>query len=264
MPQSGQLLHHCRDEWGDLSVHQDAGRRMLCFGNTVEQSCIDIHQPARLCHHYTQVMMLGFLLAPTVRHCTLLGLGAGALAQAVLAHHSGCKIDAVEMRPKVVELAQTWFALPDDKRLRLHPKDAWEYLNHNPVPTDLILTDLYLGGGMNELQARQHFLAACRGALKPNGILICNYWLKSSLTSHALNEALQTVFDQQVVTLSIPDGNCIAFAFDGGIPRLHSKQFMQAAEALGKNMDIPLQKHARALLHENRQAFRYSHLIEQR
>jgi spermidine synthase len=201
-------------------------------------------------------MMLGLLLARETRHCTLLGLGAGALAQALLAHQPGCRIEAVELRPKVIELAQTWFGLPADRRLRLHTGDAWEYLNRRPVPTDLLLTDLYMGAGMNELQARQHFLAACRSALKPGGVLICNYWLKSSLTHHALNESLQTVFDRQLVTLSIPDGNCVAFAFDGGIPQLNTKRFIHAAEALGQTMGIPLQRHARALLHENRLAFR--------
>jgi precorrin-6B methylase 2 len=260
MPEIGPPLHLCHDEWGSLSVHQDADRRLLCFGNTIEQSCIDIHQPARLCHHYTQVMMLGFLLLKAPRHCTLLGLGAGALAQAVLTHQPDCRIDAVELRPRVVELAKAWFSLPDDRRLRLHVGDAWEYLNRKPAPADLMLTDLYMGEGMNELQARQHFLAACRSALKPGGILVCNYWMKSSLTHHALNEALQVAFDRQVVTLGIPDGNCIAFAFDGGIPRLHRKPFIQAAMELGERMAIPLRKHARALLHENRQAFRYAPL----
>ncbi|WP_199930351.1 spermidine synthase [Sedimenticola thiotaurini] len=258
MPHNGELLYHCRDEWGGLSVYQESNRRMLCFGNQIEQSCIDIHQPARLCHPYTQVMMLGFLLAPNATHCTLLGLGAGALVQAVLTHYALCRIDAVELRPRVVELAREWFALPEERRLRLHHKDAWEYLSHHPLPTDLLLTDLYVSDGMNELQAQQQFLAACRSALKPGGILVANYWLKSPLTSHALNEALQNVFDQQVVTLSIPDGNCIAFAFDAGIPRLHGKRFIQAAEVSGKLMDIPLQRHARALLHENRLAFRCS------
>ncbi|WP_428605032.1 spermidine synthase [Sedimenticola sp.] len=258
MPQTGPPLHQCRDAWGSLTVHEDAERRMLCFGNEVEQSCIDLRDPARLCHGYSQVMMLGLLLTKEIRYCTLLGLGAGAVAQALLAHQPGCRIEAVELRPKVIELAQTWFGLPDDRRLRLHSADAWEYLNRAPTPTDLLLTDLYMSEGMNELQARQHFLAACRRALKPGGILVCNYWLKSSLTHHALNESLQTVFDRQVVTLSIPDGNCVAFAFDGGIPRLSAKRFIQAAEVLGQTMDIPLPRHARALLHENRQAFRFA------
>lgn len=256
MPHSPPLLHHCRDEWGELSVREEAGRRMLCFGDSVEQSCVDMGQPQRLCHHYTRAMMLGFLLHPDVRHCTLLGLGAGALAQAILAHHPGCRIDAVEMRARVVELARDWFGLPDDPRLRLHIADAWEYLNRRPVATDLVLLDLYLADGMNELQARQHFLAACRSALKPGGMVICNYWTRSRLTHHALNEALQAVFGETVLTLGIPDGNCIAFAFDGPLPMLRERAFLHAAEALGREMAIPLQRQVRALLHENRLAIR--------
>lgn len=257
MSHTPPALHHCRDDWGELSVREDAGRRMLCFGDSVEQSRIEMRQPDRLCHHYTQAMMLGFLLHPAVRHCTLLGLGAGALAQAILAHHSGCRIEAVEIRPRVVELAREWFHLPDDPRLQLHVTDAWEYLNRGPVPSDLVMLDLYLPEGMNELQARQHFLAACRAILKPGGIVICNYWMKNRLTHHALNEALYAVFGESLMTLGIPDGNCLAFAFDGGLPPLRQKPFLQAAEALGKRMRIPLQRQARALLHENRQAIRY-------
>jgi spermidine synthase len=258
MATKGTKIHHCTDAWGDLTIHQDANRRMLCFGNDIEQSCIDIHTPQRLCHNYTQVMMLGFLLKNAPRHCTLLGLGAGSLAHAIFAHFPNCIIHAVEQRAQVVELAQTWFDLPQDRRLRLHIDDADRYLMTSPTPSDLLFTDLYLSEGMNELQAQEAFLARCRSALKPGGILICNYWLRSNLTSHALNQTLQSTFDQQVVTLSIPDGNCIAFAFDGGIPQLNPKLFIKAAEALGERLDIPLQRHARALVHENRQQFHFA------
>ncbi|MCW8906656.1 MAG: methyltransferase domain-containing protein [Sedimenticola sp.] len=249
-------LHQCHDDWGDLTVREDAGRRMLCFGDSVEQSCVDMLKPQRLCHAYTRAMMLGFLLHPEVRHCTLLGLGAGALARAILTHQPGCRIDAVEMRPRVVDLAREWFGLPQDPRLRLHLMDAWEYLNRRPATSDLVLLDLYLPDGMNQLQARQHFLAACRAILRPGGILVCNYWIKSRLTHHALNESLQAVFGDAVMTLGIPDGNCVAFAFDGGLPPLREKGFLQAAETLGRQMEIPLQRQARALLHENRQTIR--------
>lgn len=256
MPDTPSVLHRCHDEWGELTVRESAGRRQLCFGDTVEQSCIDMRRPEQLCHHYTQAMMLAFLLHPGAGHCTLLGLGAGALARAILAHHPDCRIDAVELRPSVVTLARDWFSLPDNPRLRLHITDAWEYLNRHPADSDLILLDLYLPEGMNELQARQHFLAACRSALKPGGMVVCNYWTKSRLTHHALNESLQAVFGETVMTLGIPDGNCIAFAFDGPLPTLRERAFLHAAEALGRKMEIPLQRQARALLHENRQAIR--------
>lgn len=258
MSAKGIKLHQSFDAWGELSIYQDANRRMLCFGNDIEQSCLDIHAPERLCHNYTQVMMLGFLLTTDPRHCTLLGLGGGALAHAIFAHFPGCTISAVEQRAQVVELAQSWFALPQDRRLRLHIDDADGYLMRSPVPAELIFTDLYLSEGMHKSQAQEAFLARCRSTLKPGGVLICNYWLRSSLTAHALNQTLQTVFDNQVVTLSIPDGNCIAFAFDGGIPQLNPRPFIEAAETLGERLNIPLQRHARALMHENRQLFRFA------
>jgi hypothetical protein len=57
----------------------------------------------------------------------------------------------------------------------------------------------------------------------------------------------------------MPDDACSVSA-----TRLHSRQLIRAAELLGKTMEIPLQKHAGALLHENRQAFRYSCLPDQK
>ncbi len=255
MALKGEKIYHCTDEWGAISVFQDAGMRYLSFGNDVEQSCIDINTPERLCHNYTQTMMLGFLLVKHPKECAILGLGAGSLAHAVLTHLPQCQINAVEQRERVVDLAQQWFLLPHSKRLDLHIMDASKYLAGSPTPADVMLTDLYFSDGMNELQAKQDFLASCRSALKPGGVLVCNYWLGNSLTSYALNQSLQDVFNQQVVTISIPDGNCISFAFDGGIPKLNQKRFIKAAEILGATMDIPLQRHARVLMHENRLQF---------
>ncbi|MCP4992477.1 MAG: spermidine synthase, partial [Gammaproteobacteria bacterium] len=70
MALKGKKIYHCTDEWGAISVFQDAGMRYLSFGNDVEQSCIDINTPERLCHNYTQTMMLGFLLAERPEECT--------------------------------------------------------------------------------------------------------------------------------------------------------------------------------------------------
>lgn len=257
MSSSGKKIFHCNDEWGEISVYQDVSRRYLCFGNEVEQSCIDIHTPERLCHNYTQAMMLGFLLMDKPQLCTLLGLGAGSLAQAVLAYQPQCRLIAVEQRVRVVEIARELFLLPESKRLKLYVDDAFNYLNSSPSPSDIILTDLYFADGMNELQAQEDFLAACRSALKPGGILVCNYWLGSGLTAHAMNQTLQAVFDLQVLSITIPDGNCIAYAFDQRIPKLNSKLFVNQAEALGGIMEIPLQRHARTLLRENRMKLRY-------
>jgi len=250
------IIHRCRDEWGVLNVVEASGRRYLSFGNEIEQSCVDMHRPARLCYSYTQAMMLGCLFEPTPRHVMVLGLGAGSLVQALLAALPGCRITAVEQRPRVVELAREWFGLPQDKRLKIAVCDAYDYLNTARQPADLIFTDLYVDTGMDDLQAQQSFLTACRMALKAGGLLVCNYWLGNPLTSLAMNQTLEATFEHAPISITTAEGNCLAFAFDGQPPRLDNKRFLKQAEGLGQLLDIPMLKHARTLIHENHRVFR--------
>jgi spermidine synthase len=256
MLKADNMIFRCRDEWGVLNVYEEADRRYLSFGNEIEQSCIDMNRPSRLCYAYTQAMMLGCLFEPTPRHVMALGLGAGSLVQALLTSLPDCRITAVEHRPRVVELAHEWFDLPQDKRLKIAVCDAYDYLNKARQPADLILTDLYLDSGMDDLQTRQGFLTACRLALNSGGLLIINFWLDNPLTSMAMNETLKAAFNHPPISMTTVDGNCLAFAFDGGPPRVNDSRFLKLAEGMGALLDIPLQKHARNLIQQNRQVFR--------
>jgi spermidine synthase len=256
MLRADNIIFRCRDEWGVLDVHEEAGRRYLSFGNEIEQSCIDISRPSCLCYSYTQAMMLGCLFEPAPRHVMVLGLGAGSLVQALLSSMPDCQVTAVEQRPRVVELAREWFDLPRTKRLKIAVCDAYDYLNKARQPADLIFADLFVDGGMDDLQAQQSFLTACRMALKPGGLLVVNYWMGQPLTSMAMNQTLEAAFDHPPISMSTVEGNCLAFAFDGDPPRIDNSHFLTLAARLGEFLDIPLQRHARTLLHQNRWVFR--------
>ena len=261
MLRTDNIIFRCRDEWGALNVHEEAGRRYLSFGNEIEQSCIDMSRPSCLCFSYTQAMMVGCLFQPTPQHVMVLGLGAGSLVQALLASLPDCRVTAVEQRLRVVELAREWFDLPRNKRLKVAVCDAHHYLNKAIKPADLIFADLYVDEGMDDLQAQQGFLTACRMALKPGGLLVVNYWLGQPLTSMAMNQTLQASFDHPPITMTTAEGNCLAFAFDGDPPRVDNSRFLKHAAGLGELLDIPLQRHARTLLHQNRWGFRNGSIL---
>ena len=248
------IIFRCRDEWGVLNVYEEAGRRYLSFGDEIEQSCIDMNRPSRLCYPYTQAMMLGCLFKPA-RQVMVLGLGAGSLVQALLASLPDCRITAVEQRARVAELAREWFDLPRLKRLRIAICDAYDYLNKGTQTADLIFADLFADSGMDDLQAQLSFLTTCRMALNPGGILIVNYWQGHPLTSLAMNQTLETAFDHSPVSMDTSEGNCIVFAFDAAPPRIDKSRFMKQAIGLGELLDIPLQRHARTLIQGNPLAF---------
>ena len=244
-------IHRSHDEYGPIRVMQHQQRRILCFETQVEQSAIDIDRPYRLVHHYTQAMMLGLLLVPHSPDITVLGLGGGSLASALIHHFPDCRVDAVEQRASVTDIARQWFQLPESERLTLHVQEASDYLKAPPRPQDLILTDLYHGIGMDRDQGEKAFLKACRQALKPDGVLVLNLWSEDFEESRALRRRLDAVFEDRVISTSVPGGNIIAMAFNGYLPSLVRRDFLKNAQDLGQRMDIPLQRYARTLWYEN-------------
>jgi len=69
---------------------------------------------------------------PHLRNVLILGLGAGLLPKAYFWLHDDVHIEAVEIEPEMVDVAQTMFGLPQDDRLKIIVEDARNYLKcHN-------------------------------------------------------------------------------------------------------------------------------------
>ncbi len=239
-----------------MAVWETEGRRYLTFGNDVEQGCMDLQRPYCPPHLYSRMMLLGCLLQPQADAVAVLGLGAGTLLHALLRCLPGCRMDAVELRPLVVDVARQWFSLPDTRRLKVVQRSAAEYLHSAPQTADILFLDLYLADGMDAGQVSRPFLTSCRRALTPGGLLVANYWSGDKLTAYALNQTLVEVFAGAFVTLEIPDGNCILFAFDQRVPRLDRRDFYAAAAVLGEVLEVPMQQYARMLWRHSGGAFR--------
>ena len=251
MSPRGEPIHRLSDAQGEIHIYARDRLRLLTLGNQVEQTCIDLDRPARLVHAYTQAMLLGLLLLPAPRSALLLGLGGGALAQALLACDEELALEAVESRAAVVEAAHRYLALPRTDRLRVHVADAYAFVRGEGLRYDLALLDLYGADGMHPDQGAASFLAACRGRLNDGGLLIANQWSGAFQESRSAHAALQEVFPERVLYLHVQGGNAIAFAFADAVPGLHRGAFLAGAQALGLRLDIPLQRLARAFWGQN-------------
>ena len=114
MNELGQEIYRTRDDQGWICVFDNGQRRFLAFGNDVEQSCMSLGEPYRLEHVYTQAMMLATLFPSQVGRATLLGLGGGSLARALLHYFPVCRVTAVELRAQVATVARRFFELPHE------------------------------------------------------------------------------------------------------------------------------------------------------
>jgi spermidine synthase len=247
----GNLIAQHEDDEGLITIYQKHNLRYLTFGNHTEQSCLTIDRPYRLEHVYTQAMMLSLLLKKDIRSVLLLGLGGGSLARALRHSRDKLKIDAIEYRQSVIDMAKRYFDLPDDPAFNILCKDARQYIESTAKSFDLIFADLYLPEGMDEAQLNDEFLGNCSQCLEGNGILVINFWSNDFHQTLLGQQALSRVFGDRVLNSHVHGGNNIAFAFRDDIPDLEKKSFFQAAQQLGLKLDIPLQRLARNFWQQN-------------
>lgn len=204
-----------RDDYGLLRVSAAGEYRFLTFGDSSEQSCCYLPEPHWLEYDYTRAMLLGCHWAPVQPRVALLGLGAGSLANALLAHFAPQQLDAVELRPQVLELARAHFALADDPRLRVHVGCAEQWLLRSTQMFDLLMVDLYMEGGISRLQLQAEFFRLCRQRLTPQGVLVINQWQMGSSGRPYAERQLRAVLGDYL-QVQVEEGNMLLFAAPEG------------------------------------------------
>lgn len=213
----GKERHRRYDEYGAIQVFDDGDKRYLCFGSADEQSCLLRTRPEQLQHEYARAMLAVLALmdeadAPDPDWpVTLLGLGGGTLASALLAVCPTARITAVELRKAVVLVARQYFSLPRTPCLRVEVMDAGAYLRlHNTARARLLVSDLYLADGADTQQLQQDYMDACWHHLADGGWLVVNLWREHRDQASWL-KALKQRFGQ-VLHATTSDGNWIVWA----------------------------------------------------
>ena len=116
-----------------------------------------------------------FSLAPfftDVRNVLVLGMSAGASVNHIR-HYFNTHIDAVEIDPVVVELAQKYFNVYEDKKLNIYVDDARSYLASTLKKYDFIEIDLFHGGPEIPFYvATKEFFIDVRKHINENGLMM--------------------------------------------------------------------------------------------
>lgn len=218
----GNVVFSDRDADGVIDVVDESGVRSLQFGTAARQSTMFLQEPQRLALTYTHCMMTCLLFGDTPRRALMLGLGGGSLVKFLLDQCSGCAVDAVEKRPKIVEVARRYFHLPQDRCLSVHVGDGLRFLEgpEDPAgpptdPYDLIAVDLHDSRGLAPVVQRSEFFPCCRARLAADGILSVNLWYGSCESEERLVRGnLVDTFEGRVLYLPVAGKrNCISLAF---------------------------------------------------
>ena len=241
----GTLIHSRTDADGAIDVVDQATIRTLHFGTSARQSTMFLHDPNVLALAYTKCMMTSLVFVAAPRAVLLLGLGGASLAKFFLHHFPACRVDAVEKRAAVVEVAQSHFHLPIGERMNVHLGDAGDFLQRGGAAEyDLVIIDLHDSDGMAPVVSGRHFFEQCRARLKERGMLVINLW--TGVREKALQQTthnLERDFPYGVLHLPVSGKrNTVALAFNFPVPKNQIKTLHRRAVQLEAETHIELTK----------------------
>lgn len=171
----GDIVHATRDKLGSILVIDYRKHRVMTFDSVFEQSKVERDRPWLPVHEYNRAMLLPVSYFKPER-ALVLGLGGGVLVSGLMRLLPEIQVQAVELRPSVLEVARSHFALPDTDRLDVFCGDARRYVEDSESDRyDLILTDLYQANRMSPAQSQRRFIRQCSRVLTEKGWLALNF-----------------------------------------------------------------------------------------
>lgn len=217
------VLHREQSLYQNILVVQEQERLCLRFSlrrQERNQSCMDPDAPQRMVFAYTRMMMAVLLLEPAPQRILMAGLGGGTLPTALAALLPTATIDAVEIDPAVVALAERYFDFAASERLKVTVADARVFVKRalaREERYDAVLLDAYGGDYIPEHLLTREFLAEVRELLPEGGVLAANTFSASRLYHHE-SATYQAVFGTFFNFKTRQSGNRIVLARKGPLP----------------------------------------------
>lgn len=167
-------------------VTKDDGQIILFFGDPRDDttklnlsgvmSRVLLRDPLYLLGIYTRVMMLALAWCPDPKHAYLLGFGGGRMPMVLHAHYGDVISDSTETEEIVVRLAQQYFGVILDERMRVFVEDGRSYLENRPNSSyNIIWIDCFNGSGQHPFHlSTVEFYEVCKLHLQAGGVVVTN------------------------------------------------------------------------------------------
>jgi len=222
----GTLEHDEVSAFSRIRVRRDGDVRTLTFvrdnGQEAVQSRVSLTAPQTLLSPYAHSMFASYLYQPHPRRVLIVGLGGGAMVRFLTHHEPQVRIDAVEIDPVVVRLADKYFGVRTGGNVRVFTADAVAFVESTADRYDLILMDAFLRpssdtdttGVPTRLKALA-FLGRVKQALAPGGVVAFNVNEHASIADDIA--AVTAAFGQVAVYRCPPADNRVVIAAEGGL-----------------------------------------------
>jgi len=223
MPENTSSHHQVRP-----FIYATTTSRSLMFSHSEIQSRMWTKDPSALNLEYTRIMMAFLLFNPEPRRIAMVGLGGGSLAKFCYQHLPSASIDVFEINPHVIALRDSFMVPRDDHRFAVLQGDGAELVRQYQAEYDAILVDGYDINGLPRQLTTDTFYDACRDALAPEGMMVCNFHASNAHYGTYLGR-IKKSFSGSVIEVS--DTSCA-----------HSIVFACRGETLKRRRALPKRK----------------------
>ena len=156
-----------------IRIHEDGSWRYLRFDRSLQGGML-LRNPLVSPLRYTDYIHLAWIFHPAIKRVLVVGLGAGSIPKRFLQDYPEVTVDSVELDPVVVEVAERFFSVTEDRRHRIIVQDGRHYIRRAETTYDLIVMDAYFAEGIPFHLTTREFLAQAKAHLAPGGIIAAN------------------------------------------------------------------------------------------
>jgi len=152
---------------------------------------------------YTDIFHVPMIINPTIRNVLFIGVGGGTGPSTFVHHYPRVEVDAVDVDPVVLEVAQRFFGLQPGNRLKLFAEDGRTFVKRNTKLYDLVVIDAYstnrYGSTIPAHLTTREFFAETASRMSSGGMLVYNSAaVPSSPITRALAKTLYRSFPYQI------------------------------------------------------------------
>ena len=243
-----KILFKTQDDHGDIQVAEHNLVRSLYFGKDKKQTSMFMPEPSVLVLSYAQAMTAALMFVNQPKKILVVGLGGGSLVQFLLKFYPECEIDVVELRERVISVAQNYFLLPENSdKLSIIHEDALPYVESlaqkQNKSYDIIMIDAFDQWGPADINQDMQFVLNCQSLLNKNGVLSFNLWNRREDEYPATYRRLLSLFKGNLLELSLGkrDSNVILFGFNDEyhIKNIRVAEMRSARLKLDLGIDFP-------------------------
>lgn len=193
-----------------ITLWSEAGIRHTVY------NCATPHLPGL---EYARNMLAALAFCPHAQSCLILGLGGGSIPRMLLKACPRIEVEAVEIDPAILKLAEKYFDVRALPRFTAHREDAAEFLRRCSSQYGMVIVDTYLGEQFPDQCATQEFIVNARGCLIEDGVFVLN-WLSGNRQNRIdLLKAIEWTIGPVWQLPGLRTNNVLYFASAGEISR---------------------------------------------